>query len=81
MDKAIKILGLLAIISVCSLFIFGTNTDEIKAMITNDTNTSEFYQIKALKIPDNLEFAGEKVPLNKPEILERIDRELLVNTY
>ena len=81
MDKAIKILGLLAIISVCSLFIFGTNTDEIKAIINNDKNTSEFYQIKALKIPDNLDFAGEKVPLNKPEIMERVDRELLVNTY
>ena len=81
MDKVIKILGLLAIISVCSLFIFGTNTDEIKAIIKNDKNTSEFYQIKALKIPDNLDFAGEKVPLNKPEIMERVDRELLVNTY
>ena len=81
MDKSIKILGLIAIISVCSMFIFGTKTDSTKNEPLSDKNTAEFYQIKALKIPDNLEFAGEKVPLGKTEILERIDRELLVNTY
>ena len=45
------------------------------------TNTNDEYRIKALKIPDNLNFAGEKVPLNQEDIKERIDRELLVNTY
>ncbi len=44
-------------------------------------NTSDLYEIKALKIPDNLNFCGEKVPLKKEDIKERIDRELLVNTY
>lgn len=44
-------------------------------------NTSETYQIKALKIPKNLDFAGEKVPVEENDIKERIDRELLVNTY
>lgn len=81
MEKSVKILGLVAIISVCWLFIFGTSSENITSIINNEKNTSESYQIKALKIPDNLEFAGEKVPLNKPEILERVDRELLVNTY
>lgn len=81
MDKSIKILGLVAIISICWLFIFGTSSENIKTFINNEKNTSESYQIKALKIPDNLEFAGEKVPLDKPEVMERVDRELLVNTY
>lgn len=44
-------------------------------------NTSDTYQIKALKIPNNLTFAGEAIPLNKPDVRERIDKELLVNTY
>ena len=44
-------------------------------------STSSTYTIKALKIPDNLSFAGEKVELDKTDIRERIDRELLVNTY
>ena len=39
------------------------------------------YGIYALNLPDQLSFAGEKVPLDDPEITERLDRELLVNTY
>ena len=46
-----------------------------------EKNTSDTYLIKALKIPENLTFAGEKVELDKTDIRERIDRELLVNTY
>ena len=44
-------------------------------------NTAENYKIKALKLPDNLNLAGERVPLELPDIKERMDRELLVNTY
>lgn len=44
-------------------------------------NTSDLYEVKALKIPENLDFSGEKVPINKNDVKERIDRELLVNTY
>ena len=39
------------------------------------------YGIYALNIPQNIDFANEEVPLSDPEILERLDRELLVNTY
>lgn len=53
---------------------FTTDNDSAKS-------TSDTYRIKALKIPDNLSFAGEKVELDKTDIRERIDRELLVNTY
>lgn len=42
---------------------------------------SETYNIKALKFPKGLNLAGEKVPLYKQDIRERMDRELLVNTY
>ncbi|WP_369048642.1 lytic transglycosylase domain-containing protein [Tenacibaculum sp. UWU-22] len=44
-------------------------------------NVSYKYEIKALKIPTYLAFAGERVPTEKPEVKERMDRELLVNTY
>jgi len=53
----------------------------VKADTDPAKSTSETYRIKALKIPDNLTFAGEKVELDKTDIRERIDRELLVNTY
>jgi len=39
------------------------------------------YNIYAIPIPEKMDFAGEKVPLNNPDIKERMDRELLVNTY
>lgn len=53
----------------------------VKADTDPTKSTSETYRIKALKIPENLTFAGEKVELDKTDIRERIDRELLVNTY
>lgn len=57
----------------------------INAMYISDTgpdkNTHETYNIKALKIPKGLTFAGEKVPTERHDIRERMDRELLVNTY
>ncbi len=39
------------------------------------------YKVYALALPDTLSFAGEKVPLDSPDLRERLDRELLVNTY
>ncbi len=39
------------------------------------------YNVYALPIPEAMDFAGESVPLDNPDIRERMDRELLVNTY
>lgn len=39
------------------------------------------YSVHAVPIPDDMEFAGEQVPLEDLEVRERVDRELLVNTY
>jgi len=39
------------------------------------------YNIYALPMPENINFAGEEVPIDDPDIHERMDRELLVNTY
>ena len=36
---------------------------------------------KSLAIPDSLVFAGEQVPLHTPDVKERLDRELHINTY
>jgi membrane-bound lytic murein transglycosylase D len=44
-------------------------------------SVAESYSIKALPMPENLNFAGETVPIENPDIYERMDRELLVNTY
>ncbi|MEL6917078.1 MAG: lytic transglycosylase domain-containing protein, partial [Bacteroidota bacterium] len=47
---------------------------------TVDTDDDR-YKISAIDIPENLSFAGEPVPSNDPEVMERVDREFLVNTY
>jgi membrane-bound lytic murein transglycosylase D len=39
------------------------------------------YNVFAIDIPEQIDFAGEKIPLDIPDIKERLDRELLVNTY
>lgn len=42
---------------------------------------SEKYRIYSLPMPESLDFAGEKVPLDQWDVREKFDRELLVNTY
>lgn len=83
-----KFLVILSVVLISGVLINATqNTVEIKKEKTGDTktqsdkNTSKFYEIKALKIPKGINFAGERVPVEKSDIKERIDRELLVNTY
>lgn len=39
------------------------------------------YKVYALNLPKEITFAEEPVPLNQQDIRERLDRELLVNTY
>ena len=86
MQKSYKIIILLAIIVVCGVLVNAVQTQDPEYNTTikqkvQTKNTSESYNIKAVKIPNNLSFAGERVPLEKHDIKERIDRELLVNTY
>lgn len=77
MQRSIRFLSVLSI-SILSILFF--NAEHISEKGT-DKNTADTYNIKALKIPDNLTFAGEQVPTDRDDIKERMDRELLVNTY
>lgn len=74
-----KLLAFVGLLSLCLLFTYALQdapTDEnIEKKIIND------YNVYALQVPQNLDFAGEALPLHNPDILERMDRELLVNTY
>ncbi|NNC70916.1 MAG: lytic transglycosylase domain-containing protein [Flavobacteriaceae bacterium] len=80
-----KILILLAIIVISGVLVNATQRDVERTSQNKEKtvykNTNDTYTIKALKIPDNLSFAGESVPLERHDVKERIDRELLVNTY
>lgn len=61
---------LIVIISVCGLFIFAIS-NENKNKITHEGTTYYF--------PTEVDFAGENMPLELPDVRERFDRELLVN--
>ncbi len=56
-----------------------TITEEVEKLV--DTSFVKSYNVYALTLPKNLAFAKEKIPMNLPDVKERIDREFLVNTY
>jgi len=87
--KTIKnILMLLGVMFVAGTLIFAVQSTDAIAVndktIVNDSvqkNVAREYRISSIDIPENLNFAGEIVPQSDPEIMERVDREFLVNTY
>lgn len=74
-----RMLAFVGLLSLSALFIYAMQdapTDE-----NFETKQINDYNVYALQVPEGLNFAGEPMPLNNPDILERMDRELLVNTY
>ena len=82
MKKPLHYINLIAVVIVSILFYNAVSPDKVDVINDNDqTNTHENYKIKALELPKNINLAGERVPLEIPDVKERMDRELLVNTY
>lgn len=47
----------------------------------DDTSSTGFYYVKAFNLPKKMQFAGEQVPLQRFDVKEALDRELIVNSY
>lgn len=68
----------------CTLFVIQLLgfTDENKA---SDDHYQEYvsdnYKVFSIPLPEQVDFAGEVVPINQTDVRESLDRELLVNTY
>lgn len=77
MHKKSKILLAILVIAIAIISYNGISIQEVQSI----TNVHKNYKIKALQVPTNLNLAGERVPLDIPDVRERMDRELLVNTY
>mgnify|MGYP001182305090 FL=1 len=73
----LTIAGLLYI----STNIFFTHNTSAAVDDNNDEKFPQDYKIISPKIPDNVSIFGEGVPLENFEVYERVDREILVNTY
>lgn len=63
---------------ILNTFIF---VDGVKANGTISDDFPQGYRITTPYLPAQLDFAGENVPLTNYEVKERVDRELMVNTY
>lgn len=79
MNITLRIFGLIGIIIIAVVTTYSVTATIAKQ--NEERKTSEYYQIRALKLPAEMSFAGEKANLQDPEVFERVDRELLVNTY
>ncbi|MBP7497935.1 MAG: lytic transglycosylase domain-containing protein [Bacteroidales bacterium] len=81
MRRIVLLILLIVIIPIIfSIFIFHKNhpgkpDDEYK----NQFKTNNKYY--SVPIPEKVDFAGENVPVNFFDVRERLDRELIVNTY
>lgn len=73
------IITFLAGIGIFSLCSYAFDKDLEEKSYQEKINTD--YNIYSLSIPSEVTFAGESIPLNDFEVLERLDRELHVNTY
>lgn len=79
MKTIVRFFSLVGLVAVAALLIYAVQNGE-----ADETFESKFindYNVYALTLPAQMDFAGEQVPLQDPEIRERMDRELLVNTY
>ncbi len=68
-----------ALIAVVAISVYAVQSPKTDAAVTE--KIANDYGVHALPMPAYLEFAGERVPLENPDIMERMDRELHVNTY
>jgi len=76
-----NLLSVIGLVSVCCLFIFAVQKAPSDANVSIAKPMVNDYNVYALTVPDDLNFAGEALPLDNPDVFEKMDRELLVNTY
>ena len=83
LKKGLMAIGIVALAGFFLSSVQGEGKDVIeveKASEVSDKAVGD-YNVYAIDFIDNLNFAGETVPLDEPDIQERMDREILVNTY
>jgi hypothetical protein len=81
MQSLKNILAIVGLISISGLFIFSVQKAPSDETLGKERPLVNDYNVYALEMPEGLNFAGESVPVKDPDIYERMDRELLVNTY
>ncbi len=62
-------------------FLTFSTTSSAENDVDHQRHFNDSYKVFSLTLPNELSFCGEKVPMERLEVRERLDRELLVNTY
>lgn len=63
------------------LHLFTYSTFVVNNDLDHQREFNDGYKVFSLTLPNELSFCGEAVPLDRLDVRERLDRELLVNTY
>ncbi len=79
--KQFLITAVVLLVSFATIKVFTASTFEGKEKEQFKSNFHNNYKIFALSLPSEIDFADEKAPLNLIDVKEKMDRELLVNTY
>ena len=64
-----------------ALHLFTYSTFVVNNDLDHQREFNDGYKVFSLTLPNQLTFCGEQVPLDRLDVRERLDRELLVNTY
>ncbi|MFT6844778.1 MAG: membrane-bound lytic murein transglycosylase D [Flavobacteriales bacterium] len=73
-------LGLIIGVSISAIFFISASNDAGEDTL-HQQRFNDNYRIYSLSTPNRVSFADEQVPLNLIDVREKLDRELLVNTY
>lgn len=71
----------LPIVTFVIVYLFTGSTNEPAVKKSYQEQFNDDYKVYALNLPESTSFAGENIPIKIPMVAEKLDRELLVNTY
>lgn len=84
MKKNVLLASNLVFMGLCAYLLisaYSTQPEQKEEKVEHIMNNNSKSVVYSLTLPEQMNFAGENVPLEDPEIRERLDRELLVNNY
>ncbi|MBO3116037.1 lytic transglycosylase domain-containing protein [Winogradskyella sp. DF17] len=76
-----NLLAAIGLVAIFGLLIFSMQKAPSDETFGKEKPIINDYNVYALEMPMGLNFSGEELPIENPDIYERMDRELLVNTY
>jgi membrane-bound lytic murein transglycosylase D len=76
-----KLYGIPVTFVIVGLVLFTTCGLKSKDGVTSNLSEDGMKLVTSPPVPDSIQFMGENVPLDRFEIFESLDREILVNTY